>query len=281
MDIILVITTKAMYFFEEYKKTCTKCPVETACWTPKLLEEPIPLENVKLIIEPNMNQLFGLEVEQTVREYFLFKNVKMQHKLFYMKNYQSKEKILSILRESNEKLDKSNDPIAEHFIKARSLTLTHTQVVGMKSFGEKEVRSPVLMCVDQNAIALYHISLADWEWIPELEQDQKNTLLSAQEREKLKALHEVKEVIPHFNNIERKRQEDKDVLEEDVWEQDSRNGTVVDIESGGGGCERHGAADCADQCPFHLHLLLLLLRSPNLSMRAVTIGKILNGFLMA
>lgn len=193
----MVITTRAMYFFEEYKKTCTKCPVEAACWAPKLLEEPIPLENVKLIIEPNLSQLFGLAVEQTVREYFLFKNVKMQHKLFYMKNYQSKNKILNIFKESNEELKKSYDPIADYFIKGRSLTLTHTQVVGVKNFGEKEVRSPALMCVDQNAIALYQISLADWEWIPELEQDQKNTLLSAQEREKLKALHEVKEVVLH------------------------------------------------------------------------------------
>lgn len=203
VPMILVITTKTMYFFEDYKKTCTKCPVEAVCWTPKLLEEPIPLENVKSIIETNLSQLFGLEVEQTVREFLVFKKQKIQHKFFYMNNSQSKEKMLSILSEFNEEIIKLVDPIADSFVKSQSLkgahSMVHTQIVKMQEFEEKKIDDLALLCVVNNNVSIFKLSIDAWEWIPELEQDQKNTLLSPQERERLKTAHETKEVLVYFN----------------------------------------------------------------------------------
>ena len=171
-----------------------RCPVESICWTPKILEEPIPLENVRFIIETNMNQLFGLEVEQTVKSFLIFKTQKIQHKFFRMNDSQSKSEILNILREYNTKFVYKIDPIADSFIRSRPSLLNHTQIVGVRNFGESVVRKPTLLCVDSTNVVIHQLSLSEWEWIPELEQDQKNTLLSTEEREKLKSMYEIKEV---------------------------------------------------------------------------------------
>lgn len=185
--IILVVSTKFILIFEEYKKTCKKCPVESVCWEPKLLEDPVPLNNLLQMILFDFGQLIALEMNQTVTQFFFFKSDVIKQKLFHFQNANAKANLLLVFSELlNENLTIKNDPISDLYYHILNNTPENSQIIKLKKNQGDKIISTVFFCCNVFEMFLYELKLDQWEYIPDLEQISKNNLLSGEDREKLK-----------------------------------------------------------------------------------------------
>ncbi len=203
MQAILAITTKSMLLFKPYVRTCQECPIEVICGKLEMMEEPIPLTNVETLIDTAIVQFFCVAVKQPVREYLIFKSIKVRYKFFNIPSRGMKDVIVKRLRQILPALPHHDDEIFSTFLHGYCGAIEHEIVslsfspspVKRPYSGEPFYLNPFLVCITMSKLLFYRMTLSKWRWIPPLPKIDYTDAAIIVQSDRQKKQEEEKEVI--------------------------------------------------------------------------------------
>ncbi len=200
---VVLLTTKSIMVLEAYSRECEKCPLESVCWRPKLLEGPISVGDIQLAIDMLTSQLFCLAIKQKVRSLLVFSTEKICYKIFRIPERRMKNILLEELKKLNPSLEVEPDPVFKAFLE-HGVRYAEHQIVNVTQdaptfkplrFGDVVLADPQFVCVHKEGIDFYRLDLSQWQWIPELEKKGDSNSDSRIARDALKKIEEDKEVL--------------------------------------------------------------------------------------
>lgn len=192
-----------MLILNKYERTCDKCPAETICWKPELLEDPIPIENIETFIDMHVDQMFSLILKQKFRQLLVFSGEKRVCKTFKVSDRKLKIVIRDIFQSISTHIAYTQDPVFSYFISTNKLPDMELQLVGVTEtppitttfkYGNTKLENCLLLTIQGENMVFYKIDPKNWNWVPEIVKKTIEISASGAAREAQKRQEEEEEV---------------------------------------------------------------------------------------
>ena len=175
------MTTRAIYFFKPYHRECRLCPMETGCWDPIPLEDPIPISSIRSFLHSKGPKMLGIVLKETRGGFFSVGKGQPDVRIIILHEYKAKDRITTMIREKHD-VGFMVDPIFMAFststvpeferMEMVSVSLSPHETKRTLFDGYSKLQNPRMLGLGRREIRFYRVNFAYWQPIGIIHDDE-------------------------------------------------------------------------------------------------------------